>query len=242
MKAEGRNAVREALTAQTDIGKILIQKDNTDRALAGIAAMAKERGIRVSFVDKHALDRESVTGKHQGVIAFVDDYAYASTEEIYEEAANKGKPHFILILDGVEDPHNLGSIIRVAECMGADGIVIGSRRAVNVNETVIRASAGAVAYVKIAMVTNINDYIRELKDRFVTVLALDMDGAPIASAHLDGDIALVIGGEGKGVSRLTRDLSDGIVSIPMSGKVSSLNASVAAGMACYECVRQRLKG
>ena len=239
MKAEGKNAVKEALTAGSEISKILIQKESTDRALTAIVAMAKERGVRVTFVDKRALDRESVTGRHQGAIAYLADFAYCDAEEILAEGPSKGESRFILVLDGVEDPHNLGSIIRVAECMGVDGIVIGSRRAVGVNETVIRASAGAAAHVKIAQVGNINDFIRTLKDNFITVLALDMDGENIAKADLCGDVAIIIGGEGKGVSRLTRDLSDGIVSIPMFGKVSSLNASVATGMAVYECVRQR---
>jgi len=239
MKAEGRNAVREALTSGANIKKIIIQKDSEDRALQGIVAMATKAEVRYDFVDKRALDRESVTGRHQGVIAYLEDYEYSTTDEIFAEATQKGKPHFIVILDGIEDPHNFGSIIRVAECEGADGIVIGNRRAVDVNETVIRSSAGASAHVKIAKVGNINDYIRELKDNFVTVLSLDMDGRPMDETNLTGDIAIVVGGEGKGVSRLTRDLSDGIISIPMRGKVSSLNASVAAGIALYEVVRQR---
>lgn len=237
MIIEGRNAVREALNSNATIDKILVAKGIHDGSIGALLQMAKDQRIRVSFVDKAVLDRESVTNHHQGIIAFTTDFAYCTLADIL--AAKRGEHHFILVLDEIEDPHNFGSIVRVAECMGVDGIVIGARRQVPVTETVVKTSAGATAHMPIAKVGNVNDAIRELKDAFITVLALDMDGTPIADAHLDGDVALVVGNEGKGVKVLTRKLSDGAVSIPMFGRVESLNASVATGIALYEANRQR---
>ena len=237
MIIEGRNAVREALQSGTTIDKILVAKGLHDGSIGMLVERAKAAHIRVSFVDKAVLDRESVTQHHQGILAYATEFVYSSLEDIL--AAKRGEHRLIVILDEIEDPHNFGSIVRVAECMGADGIVIGARRQVPVNETVVKTSAGATQHMLIAKVGNINDAIRALKDEFVTVLALDMDGTPIGEAHLEGDIALVVGNEGNGVKPLTRKLSDGAVSIPMYGKVASLNASVAAGIALYEVSRQR---
>lgn len=237
MIIEGRNAVREALSGGTTIDKIVVAKGLHDGSLGALVQAAKDRHIRISFVDKAVLDRESVTKHHQGIMAYATDFAYCDLDDILQN--KRGLHHFILILDEIEDPHNFGSIIRVAECMGVDGIVIGARRQVPVNETVIKTSAGATQHVRVAKVGNVNDAIRVIKDNFITVLALDMDGTPLAQAHLTGDLALIVGNEGAGVKPLTRKLSDGAVSIPMFGQVESLNASVATGIALYEATRQR---
>lgn len=237
MIIEGRNAVREALRNNTTIDKLLVARGVSDGSLGTLVAMAREAGIRVTFVDKAVLDRTSVTGHHQGILAYVTDFCYCTLEDIL--AAKRGSHHFILVLDGIEDPHNFGSIVRVAECMGVDGIVIPQRRQVPVNETVIHASCGATEYMPIAKVGNINDAIRDLTRRFVSVYALDMQGTPLANAHLTGDIALVVGNEGRGVKPLTRQLCDGAVSIPMYGRIESLNASVACGIALYAAALAR---
>lgn len=238
MLIEGRNATKEALLSDTTVEKLLVSKGQIDNTLKVIVAMAKEKGIRVNFVDKMILDNTSETGKHQGVIAYTTEFKYSELEDILSA---KPDNRLILILDGIEDPHNLGSIIRVAECMGVDGIVIPKMRSATVNETVIKTSAGATQYMKIAKVTNINDTIRELKDKFFNVYGLDMEGVRLQDAHLTGDLALVIGNEGSGIKQLTGKLCDQMVSIPMSGKVSSLNASVATGIALYQCFIKREK-
>lgn len=237
MIIEGRNAVREALRNNTTIDKMLVAKGTTDGSIGALVAAAKERGIRVNYVDKTVLDRDSVTKHHQGILAYCTDFVYCTLDDLL--ANPRDSHHFILVLDEIEDPHNFGSIIRVAECMGIDGIVIPARRQVPVNETVIRASSGATSYMPIAKVGNVNDAIRRLKEEFVTVYALDMAGVPLCQAHLDGDLALVVGNEGKGVKPLTRKLCDGAVSIPMYGHIESLNASVACGVALYEAAKQR---
>lgn len=236
MIIEGRNQVREALSSGVTVEKVLVAK-GAEGSVGAVVALARENGVRVTYVDKSVLDRNSVTKHHQGVMAYTTEFEYCELEDIL--ASPKGQHHLILVLDEIEDPHNLGSMIRVADVLGADGVVIPARRGATVNETVVRTSAGATAYVKIAKVGNINDAIRVLKDNFVTVLALDMDGEDIASSHLDGDLALVVGNEGKGVKVLTRKLCDGAVSIPQVGHIDSLNASVAMGIALYEAVRQR---
>ncbi len=238
MLIEGRNATKEALQSDTTVEKVMIVKGQVDSTLKYIVSLAKDQKIRVDYVDRVVLDKLSQTGKHQGVIAFTTEFKYSSLDEILESKADN---RLILILDGIEDPHNLGSIIRVAECHGVDGIVIPKLRSASVNETVIRTSAGATQHMKIAKVTNINDTIRELKDAFFNVVGLDMDGIPLADYHLTGDLALVVGNEGSGIKQLTAKLCDSMVSIPMFGKVSSLNASVATGIALYECRKQRGK-
>lgn len=238
MLIEGRNATKEALQSDTTVEKIMIAKGQIDSTLKYIISLAKEQKIRVDYADKVVLDKLSQTGKHQGVIAFTTEFKYSDLDEIL---ASKEENRLILILDGIEDPHNLGSIVRVAECHGVDGIVIPKLRSASVNETVIRTSAGATQHMKIAKVTNINDTIRELKDKFFNVVGLDMDGVPLADYHLTGDLAMVIGNEGSGIKQLTAKLCDAMVSIPMFGKVSSLNASVATGIALYECRKQRGK-
>ncbi len=228
LRIEGRNAVREALNNDVTIERIWASNSSKDKTFNDIISIAKAKKLKIQFVDNIILDKYSKTGKHQGIIAETSGFKYSTIDEILD-AANKDA--FILILDGIEDPHNLGSIIRVCECFGVDGIVIGKNRACNVNETVIKTSAGATSYVKIAKVTNINDTIKYLKERNVWVYACELGGTDIAKENFDGNVALVIGSEGFGTSALTLKLSDKTVSIPMCGKINSLNASVAAGIA-----------
>lgn len=237
MKIEGRNAVGEAIKSGTTIDRLLVEKGLKDAGAQKIIDAANARGIKIFFRDKTALDRES-RGKHQGFIAEVTDFKYSEVGDILAYAASKNEPPFIVILDGVEDPHNLGSVIRVAECAGVHGIIIPRHRAVSVNETVIKVSAGAAEYMRVAKVTNVNEAIDRLKDAGVWVYCADMDGESLYSANLTGPIAVVIGGEGDGVKRLTREKCDGILRIPMFGQLNSLNASVAAGIVLYERVRQ----
>jgi 23S rRNA (guanosine2251-2'-O)-methyltransferase len=240
MKIIGRNAVIEAIKSGQTIDRLVAARDQKDAGAQKIINEAKSRGIKVFFYDKEVLDRESAGKKHQGFIAEVTDFKYCELEDILAYAEEKGQPPFVLILDGVEDPHNLGSIIRVAECAGVHGVIIPRHRSVSVNDTVVKVSAGAASHVKVAKVTNINDAIEELKSKNVWVYAADMDGDSIYNARLTGAIAFVIGGEGQGVKRLTKQKCDGIVALPMYGKVNSLNASVAAGIVVYEYLRQNL--
>ena len=236
MQIEGRNPIKEALSSDNSgITKLCVQKGAHD--LQPIIDSAREKGIRLEFLDKQKLDKMSETKHHQGLIAFAENFKYSTLDEIISSKHNKDL--FILLLDNIEDPHNLGSIIRVAECLGIDGIIIPNKRAASVNATVMKVSAGATSYVKVAMVNNINDVIRELKENFVTVCCADMGGETIYNAHLTGDIAVVIGNEGDGVKHLTKSLCDKTIAIPQFGKVNSLNASVACGIICSEIVRQR---
>ena len=236
MQIEGRNPIKEALASdKTTITKLCVQKGAHD--LQAVIDLARQKGIRIDFFEKQTLDKMSETKHHQGIIAYAENFKYASLDDILQK---KSGPLFILLLDNIEDPHNLGSIIRVGECLGVDGIVIPNKRAAQVNSTVIKVSAGATSYVKIAMVNNINDVIRKLKDNFVTVCCADMGGENIYDAHLDGDIAVVIGNEGDGVKHLTKSLCDKTIAIPQFGKVNSLNTSVACGIICSEIVRQRI--
>lgn len=236
MKTEGRNAVLELLKTDKTIEKILLEK-NSQGTLGRIFALAREKGVRVQFVDRRVLDKESVSGKHQGCIAYSSDYKYYSLDEIM---ANKGKDGgFVILCDCIEDVHNLGSIIRVAECAGADGVVIQSTNSASVTEAVVRISAGAANHVKVAKVNSLNRAVDELKKNGYWLYALEADGKDIYSADMSGDIALVIGGEDSGVKRLTREKCDFVLSLPMCGKVNSLNASVALGVAAYEVLRRR---
>lgn len=238
MKIEGRNAVGEAIRAGKTIDRLLVQKGLRDAASNALIEDARSRGIKIFFREKEALDRESRQGRHQGFIAEITDFVYCELGDILAYAAQKGEPPFVVLLDGVEDPHNLGSVLRVAECAGVHGVVIPRHRSVSVNETVVKVSAGAAAHVRVAKVANINDAIDELKAQGVWVYAADMDGQNLYATDLKGAVAFVIGGEGNGVHRLTRSKCDGIVSIPMRGKINSLNASVAAGIVIYEKFRQ----
>lgn len=236
MQIEGKNAVRELFRSGKTIDKLIVQSDLRDKEISALIKCARDGGVKVSSVTKSVLDKESKTGKHQGVIAYVTDFTYCELESVLD---NGGKPNFILILDGVEDPHNLGSILRVAECAGVDGVIIGKHRCASVNETVCRVSAGASEHVKVARVTNINYAIEFLKDKGVWIYAADMDGGSIYDTDLKGNCAIVIGSEGFGIHKVTKELCDGVVSLPMFGKVNSLNASVATGIVSYEVVRQR---
>ena len=241
MKIYGRNAIEEALKAGATIDRLLVRNGMRDAHGNRIVNEARDRGIRVIFRDAAALDRECPKGaNHQGFVAEVTDFKYSDLDDILALAEERGEPPFIVLLDGVEDPHNLGAIIRVAECAGVHGIVIPKHRSVSVNDTVVKVSSGAAQYMRVAKVTNINDAIKYLQERGVWVFAADMDGSDIYSANLSGAIAFVVGGEGNGVSRLTRELCDGIVALPMRGKVNSLNASVAAGIVIYEKLRRSI--
>ena len=236
MKIKGRNAVREALVSDVNIIKIMASNSSKDRVLLDIINLAKKKNIKVQLLDNKILDRECEN--NQGIIAETSEFKYSSVEDILQVAKDKNKPNFILILDGVEDPHNFGSIIRVAECLGVDGIIISKNRACPVNDTVAKVSAGAIEHVKIAKVTNINTEIERLKKENVWVYACELGGEDLDNANLSGNIAIVMGSEGKGVSSLTRKLCDGVVSMQMYGKVNSLNVSVATGIVLYEIVRK----
>ena len=237
MKIKGRNAVREALNSDTNILKILASNNSKDKTFSDIINLAKKNGIKIQFGDSRILDKEAQN--HQGLIAETSDFQYSSVEDIVAVARAKNKDNFILILDGVEDPHNFGSIIRVAECLGVDGIIISKNRACPVTDTVAKVSAGAIEHVKIAKVTNINTEIERLKQQNIWVYACELGGEDLDNANLNGNIAIVMGSEGKGVSALTRKLCDGVVSMQMYGKVNSLNVSVATGIVLYEAVRKR---
>ena len=241
MKIEGRNAVREALISGTQIAKLVASNSSKDKVFNDIIKLAKQNKVKIQFVSNDVLDRESITKKHQGLIAVVEEYKYCEVDDILSNAKEHGVDPFILVLDGVEDPHNLGSIIRVCDCLGVSGVIIPKNRACGVNETVIKTSAGATSYVNIAKVTNLNDTIKYLQNNGVWVYACELGGQDISKANLTGPIAIVMGSEGFGVSALTKKLCDGIVTIDMVGKVNSLNVSVATGIALYECFNQRKK-
>ena len=235
MKIEGRNAVLEALNSGATIEKLYVKQGAFDKVLQKIIDGARNNNVPIKFVNLETLDKMSETKHHQGVLAFSTEFKYSTVEDIL----NENPVPFILILDGIEDPHNLGSIIRVADCMGVSGIIIGKNRCCSVNETVIKVSAGATSYVKIAKVTNINTEIERLKEQNIWVYACELGGEDLTKANLSGKIAIVIGSEGKGVSHLTKKLCDGIVTIPQKGNVNSLNASVATGIVLYETMKQR---
>lgn len=235
MKVEGRNAVLELLKSDKSVDKLLMQK-GAEGSAGRIFAMAREKNIRVQFADARALERESETGRHQGVIAFVSEYEYADLSDL---CAPKDSPRFVIVCDGVEDVHNLGSIVRVAECAGADGVVIPKNKSAQITGAVVRISEGAANHIKVARVPGVNYAIDELKKAGYWVYGLEADGEDIYACDLTGDIALVVGGENSGIGALTRKKCDKILSLPLYGKVNSLNASVALGAAAYEAVRQR---
>ncbi len=237
MKVEGRNAVYELINSTKTIDKVLVQNGMRDLESKKLIEAIKENGIKYVFCEKAVLDKESVTKKHQGFVAYASDFIYADLDNVID--AVHDKDCLILILDGIEDTHNLGSIIRVAECAGVDAIIIGKRRSASVNEVVMRISEGSANHVVIAKVGNINDAIKTLKENNVWVYALDMGGENIYNADLRGKTAVVIGGEDTGVNKLTKSLCDGVIKIPMFGKINSLNASVATGIAVFEATRQR---
>ena len=237
---EGRNAVTEAFRSGKTIDKLYVLDGCHDGAVNTIKALARKQDTIVNYVTKERLDQMSETGKHQGVIAQAAAYNYATVEDILEAAEKKGETPFIFILDEIEDPHNLGAIIRTANLCGAHGVIIPKRRAAGLTATVVKASAGAINYTPVAKVTNIAKTIEELKEKGIWFVCADMDGEVMYRHNLTGPIGLVIGNEGNGVSRLVKEKCDYIASIPMKGDIDSLNASVAAGVLSYEIVRQRM--
>ncbi len=239
---EGRNAVLELLNSDRDINKIFVQNGERHGSINKIIAVAKENKVVVTEVEKSKLDFMSKTKNHQGVIAVVPPFNYCEVEDILDFAKSKNEDAFILILDGIEDPHNLGSIIRTAETAGVHGIIIPKRRTVTVNSTVAKVSAGAVEHMKIARVNNITETIRKLKENGLWIIGTDGEARTLYyNQDLKGDIAIIIGSEGFGMSRLVKENTDMLVKIPMKGKITSLNASVSAGIIIYEAVKQRLK-
>ena len=239
MIIEGKNAVLEALKNDVTINKLMVQNNLSDNASNQIIKLAKDKGIRIDFVSKDVLDKKT-KNRHQGFICDTTDFEYAEVEDILKIAEEKGEDPFIFVLDNIEDPHNLGAIIRTANLAGAHGVIIPKRRAVGLTATVARTSAGAINFTPVAKVTNITSTIKELKDKGMWFVCADMNGESMYSLNLTGPIGLVIGSEGDGVSKLVKENCDMIASIPMKGDIDSLNASVAAGVMAYEIVRQRL--
>lgn len=237
---EGRNPVIEALRAGKKIDKLFVLDGCNDGPVMTIKREAKKKDIFVKYVSKERLDQLSETGKHQGVIAYSAAYEYSELEDIFELAAQKEEPPFVFILDGIEDPHNLGAIIRTANLSGAHGVIISKNRAVGLTSTVARTSAGALNYTPVVRVTNIAQTIEELKKQGMWFVCADMDGEVMYNLNLTGSIGLVIGNEGDGVSRLVKEKCDYVAAIPMKGDIDSLNASVATGVLAYEIVRQRM--
>lgn len=237
---EGRNAVLEAFRAGKTIDKLYVLKGCQDGPVSSILREARKYDTVVSFVAKERLDQMSATGKHQGVIASAAAYEYAEVEDILNLAKEKGEEPFIFLLDNIEDPHNLGAIIRTANLAGAHGVIIPKRRAAGLTATVAKASAGALNYTPVAKVTNLGTTIEELKKKGLWFVCADMSGTRMYDLNLTGSIGLVIGSEGEGVSRLVREKCDYTAAIPMKGNIDSLNASVAAGVLAYEIVRQRM--
>lgn len=241
LTVEGRNAVLEAFRSGKTVDKLFVLSGCQDGPVQSIVREAKKGDTLIQYVTKERLDQMSETGKHQGVIAYTAAYEYADIDDMFKLAEERGEDPFIFILDNIEDPHNLGAIIRTANLSGAHGVIIPKRRAVGLTATVARTSAGALNYTPVAKVTNIAKTIEELKERGMWFVCADMGGELMYKLNLKGSIGLVIGNEGEGVSRLVSEKCDYIASIPMKGNIDSLNASVAAGVLAYEIVRQRMQ-
>ncbi len=237
---EGRNAVLEAFRAGKPIDKLFVLDGCQDGPVRTIVREAKKHDTLLQFVSKERLGQMSATGKHQGVVAFVAAYEYSQVEDMLELARERGEDPFLILLDNIEDPHNLGAIIRTANLAGAHGVVIPKRRAAGLTATVAKTSAGALNYTPVAKVTNLKKTMEELKEKGLWFVCADMDGEQMYKLNLTGPIGLVVGSEGEGVSRLVRETCDFAATIPMKGDIDSLNASVAAGVLAYEIVRQRL--
>lgn len=235
----GRNPVSEAVRSNRPIDKIFVARGEKNGAVVGILAKAKQKQIPIKEVDRTKLDYITGNINHQGIIAFAAVKEYSTVEEIFEYAESLNEAPFIVVLDEVEDPHNLGAIIRTAECAGVHGVIVPKRRSASLSYTVGKASAGAVEYMRVARVTNIASLLEELKERGVWVYGADMDGTDYRKCDFSGACAIVIGNEGKGISRLVREKCDVIVSLPMKGKINSLNASVAAGILMYSAMNNR---
>lgn len=238
---EGRNAVIEAFRAGKTVDKLFVLEHCKEGSMNTVLRGAKKHDTIINYVKKERLDQMSETGKHQGVIAYIAAFEYATVDDILKKAEDKGEPPFVVILDDIEDPHNLGAIIRTANLAGAHGVIIPKHRAAGLTATAVKASAGAVSYTPVAKVTNISKTIEELKDKGLWFVCADMGGTTMYDLDLKGPIGLVVGNEGKGVSRLVKEKCDFIASIPMFGDIDSLNASVATGVLAYEIVRQRMK-
>lgn len=236
---EGRNAVLEAFRSGKTIDRVFLLDGCQDGPIKTILREAKKRDTIINFVKKERLDQLSTTGKHQGVVAYAAAYEYAEIEDMFRLAEEKGEPPFLVLLDNIEDPHNLGAIIRTANQAGAHGVIIPKRRAVGLTATVAKASAGAINYTPVAKVTNLGATIEELKERGLWFVCADLDGEVMYNLDLKGPIGLVIGSEGDGVGRLVKEKCDLVAKIPMKGDIDSLNASVAMGVLAYEIVRQR---
>lgn len=230
----GRNAVTEALKSDREIDTLILMRNNNNPALSRLASMAKEKGAVVKEVDSKKLDFMCGGANHQGVAAYVAAHEYASVEDIFAYAEEKGEAPFIVVCDEIEDPHNLGAIIRTAECAGVHGVIIPKRRSASLNFTVGKTSAGALEYMRVARVSNLASTIDELKEKGCWVYGADMDGTDYKKTDFSGAVVLVIGSEGKGIGKLIRQKCDAIVSLPMKGNINSLNASVAAGILMYE--------
>lgn len=240
LKIEGRNAVLEAFRSGKPIDKLFVLDGCMDGPVKTITREAKKHDTIINYVTKERLDQLSETKKHQGVIAMAAAYEYAEVEDILARAREKGEPPFLVLLDGIEDPHNLGAIIRTANLAGAHGVIIPKRRAVGLTAVVAKTSAGALNYTPVAKVTNLTQTIKELKKEGIWFVAADMGGETMYNLDLRGPIGMVIGNEGEGISKLVRENCDFIASIPMKGEIDSLNASVAAGVLAFEIVRQRM--
>ncbi len=238
-KIIGRNPVLEAIKSGRSIDKILIKKGKYEGSIVPIIKKAKANGIIIQEVDKAKLDQIAEGENHQGIIAYVSAYEYSSVKDILSYAKEKNEPPFVIICDKITDPHNLGAIIRTANCAGAHGIIIPKRDSAGLNSIVVKTSAGAAEYTRVAKVTNIANTIDDLKKSGMWIAAADMDGEPMYNIDLKGSLGIVIGSEGGGISRLVKEKCDFIASIPMKGEINSLNASVAAGVLMYEAVRQR---
>ena len=238
---EGRNAIIEAFRAGRSVDKLFIQEHTKEGSMNTLIREAKKTKTLIKYVPKERLDQISETGHHQGAVAFVAAYNYAEIDDLFAKAEEKGESPFFIILDEIEDPHNLGAIIRTANLAGAHGVIVPKNRACGLTATVVKASAGAINYTPICKVTNIAQTIEALKDKGMWFVCADMDGETMYDIDLTGSIGLVIGNEGKGVSRLVKEKCDFVASIPMKGDIDSLNASVATGVLAYEIVRQRIK-
>ena len=236
---EGRNAILEVLRSGRDIEKLMVQKGNVEGTIKRIIAIAREAGVIIQEASRQKLDEISQTKNHQGVIAIVSAHEYVEIKDILEVARSKGEDPFILLLDGITDPHNLGAILRTAESAGVHGVIIPKRRSVGLNATVGKTSAGAIEYIPVARVTNIVKAMETLKKEGLWIACADMQGLDYFDTNMKGPLALVIGGEGDGVGRLVKEKCDFTAAIPMYGQIASLNASVAAGLLMYEVVRQR---
>ena len=237
---EGRNAVLEAFRSGHTIDKLFVLDGCQDGPVRTIVREAKKHGTLLNFVGKERLNQLSQTGKHQGVIAYAAAYDYAEIDDMLKLAGERGEDPFLFILDGIEDPHNLGAIIRTANIVGAHGVIIPKRRAAGLTATVAKTSAGALNYTPVAKVTNLVKTIEELKEKGLWFVCADMDGETMYDLNLTGPVGLVIGNEGEGVSRLVKEKCDYIAGIPMKGEITSLNASVAGGVLAYEILRQRM--